>query len=100
MYILTDDVTGIKAHSSHNNSQNGATCHEEKTTNDVGVQSSLSTKSQLTESDHIPEEVSVLIGITYLGKPIRNLSLLVIVFVMITGIGTWVNICPYPHENR
>ncbi|KAJ7373530.1 hypothetical protein OS493_011130 [Desmophyllum pertusum] len=37
--------------------KNGATCHEEKTTNDVGVQSSSSTKSQLTESDHIPEEV-------------------------------------------
>ena len=65
---MADDVTGMKAHSSHNYhadsiTQNGISGHDMnlKASNDVALQNSLSQKSQETENDNIPEEVSVLL---------------------------------------
>ena len=59
-YIFIDDVTGMKAHSSlPSSSQNGTACCDVKTTSDIVSQSSLSQKSQLTDNDNIPEEVSL-----------------------------------------
>ena len=49
----------MKAHSSHSTSQNGSSSHDKTVINNVDIQSPLSTKSQLTESDNIPEEVSL-----------------------------------------
>ena len=65
--ILADDVTGMKAQSSHSChadssvTQNGIASHDMnlKASNDVTLQDSLSQKSQETENDNIPEEVSV-----------------------------------------
>ena len=60
-YIFVDDVAGFKAHSSHFDSPNGATCTcQEKKTDEIKivVKSSLSPESCLTENDTIPEEVS------------------------------------------
>jgi len=66
--ILADDVTGMKAHSSHSchtNSitQNGLPSPEMNLTgasNDFGLQTTLLQKSQEIENDNIPEEVSVM----------------------------------------
>ena len=67
--ILADDVTGMKAQSSHcchadSGTQNGITSHDMnfKAINDVTLQNSLSQKSQETENENIPEEVSVMLG--------------------------------------
>jgi len=59
----------MKAHSSHNChadsfNHNGTTSHDMnlKASNDVALQNSLSKKSQETENDNIPEEVSVMLS--------------------------------------
>ena len=65
--ILADDVTGMKAHSSHSChadsfNHNGITSHDMnlKASNDVALQNPLSQKSLETENENIPEEVSVM----------------------------------------
>ncbi|XP_078348282.1 intraflagellar transport-associated protein-like isoform X2 [Oculina patagonica] len=56
MFLKKDDVTGMKAHSSKSNSQNGTCCDKKASSNTVS-QGLLSQNSQLSENDNIPEEV-------------------------------------------